>query len=118
MSVPKQSFGAWFAQKKRHLAAGSRYHAADKWALGLLQGSHVGLYLAGFLLLAVVPLTFVVTFAFIVRLPLTWIVQYKAARRLGERFNVAALPLLDAWMPVHYLIFGIPALLSKKITWS
>lgn len=117
-SPAKTSFGGWFRQKRRHLAAGRQYKAADKWSLGLLQGSHVGFYAAGLALLAAYPLTFLVGLAFVARLSLTWPVQYRAARRLGERFPAFSLPLLDAWMPLHYLIFGIPALFSKRIAWT
>ncbi len=118
VSAPKQTWRAWYGQKLRHLAAGKRYQSGSKWALGLLQASHLLFYAAGAALLAAWPLTLVVALAYIVRLSVAWPVQALAARRLGERFNVWSLPLLDAWMPLHYLVFGIPALFSKRISWS
>ncbi|GAB3170426.1 glycosyltransferase [Telluribacter humicola] len=46
-SVPKTSWGSWFTQKRRHLSVGKLYKPKYKTLLGLLSGSHVGLWLAG-----------------------------------------------------------------------
>jgi hypothetical protein len=117
ISAPKTTFRAWFVQKRRHLSAGKQYHAADKWVLGLLQVSHILFYCLGVALLFSPPLGYVVGVTYLFRLIVVWIVQFKAAKRLTEKFPPLQLPFLDAWMPAHYLVFGIPALISKRVVW-
>jgi len=118
VSAAKTTFSDWFWQKVRHLSAGKRYHATDQRKLGLLQGSHLFLYGLLISMLAVPVLLPLVGVAYLVRLVAVMVVQALAAKRLGERLPVAALPLLDAWLPVQFLVFGLPALLLRKVAWA
>ena len=117
-SDPKETFGTWFRQKLRHLSVGKHYKLADKVRLGLLISSLLVFYALFVLLLFYPPLTYVALVAYIVRLILHTAIVAKAARRLQEEIVWYQLPLLDAWLPFYYLIFGLPAILTRKIQWK
>ncbi len=118
VSEPKQDFTGYFRQKRRHLYAGKHYKWQDKLNLGLLTGSLIGFYILFGVMLFLPPLTFIVAVAFLVRLLILAIILGKAARTLNEKFGWLELPLLDMWLPIHYLIFGVPALISRRIEWN
>jgi hypothetical protein len=118
VSAAKATFKTWFWQKMRHLSAGKQYHVKDRTKLGLLQGSYIGFYGLGLALLAAPPLGVPVGLAFALRLLPVWLIQFRAARRLAEPIPTLAMPLLDAWLPIYYLFFGIPALFLKKVAWA
>lgn len=46
-SIPKQTWGEWFRQKRRHLSVSRYYRFRNKVLLGLLSSSHVFLWIAG-----------------------------------------------------------------------
>lgn len=118
VSEPKQTFGSYFRQKRRHLYAGKHYKWQDKFILGLLTGSIIAFYLLFGVMLFLPPLTFIVAIAFFVRLLILSIILKNAASRLNENFGWLELPILDMWLPLHYLIFGVPALISRRIEWN
>lgn len=118
LSEPKNTFLSYFRQKRRHLYAGKHYKTSDKIILGLLTGSIIGFYLLFAILLFLPPLTFIVAIAFLARLLVLSIILKKAANTLNENFSWVELPLLEMWLPIHYLIFGVPALISRRIEWN
>ena len=117
-SEPKSNFGAWSRQKQRHFSVAKHYKLSDKVALGGLALAHGAYYLSFIICLFSVPLTFLVLPLFALRWMLVSIWMGKAAHVLSESFTAWQWPLLDAWTPLQYLLFGLPGLLSKRITWN
>ena len=118
ISEPKGTFGAWWVQKVRHLSVGKKYRRGDQFSLGLAMLSLIGFYACTLALVWVPTLTFLVLLTFLVRTLVVTIIYVRSSRRMSERFGWYQWPLLDAWMPIHYIVFGLPAIFSKRISWS
>ena len=115
---PKERFGTWFHQKLRHLSVGKHYRLADKIRLGMFITSLLLFYALFIVLVSSYALTYIALSMYMARLALHTAILAKAAKRLKEEISWIQLPLLDAWLPVYYLIFGLPALITRKIQWK
>ena len=116
-SIPKEKWGEYFRQKKRHLAVGKLYRGTDRFLLGGLLMSHVLLWATGLALLAFPQVWVYLAIAWGFR----WLTQYLVfglgARQLGHRFDLWFLPFLDFLYVFYYFSVGIPAQFSKRVQW-
>jgi len=126
-SIPKQTWEAWFRQKKRHLSVSKYYQTAHKWRLGLLSGTHVlgwVLFLvaasASAFLLEKQPAYLAVAVAiFGLRLFIQWLILGLITRKLGYIVAWYAIPFFDFMLFIYYLGMAVVvwANRNKKIQW-
>ncbi|GAA4405975.1 glycosyltransferase [Nibrella viscosa] len=120
-SAPKETWGAWRHQKRRHLHVGRLYKPKHKVRLGLLTGSHVMTWLlAGVVALATAPFTAPTTLFWIAvglfgcRLLAFWLVVGRISYRLGRTVGWYTLPLMDALLSFYYIVMGVVTLFRRR----
>ncbi len=117
MSLPKESWTAYFKQKLRHLSVGKRYKTADLWLLGIFSVTHIVFWSSLVSLLVTQTMVSWVVAGFIMRqLALSWVVK-QSSRKLGESINFFYVPILDFLYSIFYLVTGLSALGTKKVVW-
>ncbi len=117
ISIPKTTWPEYFRQKVRHLSVGKYYRSGDKWLLGIFSASHIIFWSSLVSLLITHTPVYWVAAGFIIRqLALSWAVG-RWSRKLGERISMYYVPLLDFLYSLNYLITGLVALFSRKISW-
>lgn len=119
-SHPQQTLGGFIHQKIRHLSVGKYYRIRDKFRLGLFMLSALITWFAGIplLALATLPMIYWIVAAFTLRQVLLIITFHTAAQRLGEKFEVWAVPFLDFLFAIYYISTGPIAFLTKKVRWK
>lgn len=111
MSLPKQSFADWKAQKKRHLSTSPSYRFVHKMLLGLYWLSH-GLFYLSLVLLLILKIAWIyVLTAFFIRLFLQLSVNKKSMRLINERKILLFSPIVD----ILYLFLNPYIFLSSRI---
>lgn len=121
LSIPAQTWAAWWRQKRRHLSAGSRYRAADRRRLAIFMGSHLFFYL-----LTPVVLALSLSAENIISLGVIWLARtllvlaayVPLARRLGQPLPVATVPFLDFLYLVLYCAWGSSLLVRRPLQWK
>jgi glycosyltransferase involved in cell wall biosynthesis len=117
ISKPKETWGAYFRQKKRHLSVGKYYTMNDQLVLGIFSVTHIIFWSSLVSLLITSTLVNWVVTGFLVRqLALSLIVE-KSSRKLGDHFNISHVPFLDFLYSLFYLYTGIAAWSSSKVNW-
>lgn len=117
-SEPKHSFKDWYVQKRRHFHVGKYYKKEDKINIGLIHASNLGFYVC------LVPLFFSPLFRWYVlgTLLFKWLIQIWIMSRIKkvihEKIALAWIPFLDLVHTILIFVFGIPALISKKVHWK
>lgn len=118
VSLPKKSFRSWYIQKRRHLSVGKYYKASDKVVLGLLSMSHFLFWICSIALLFIKDFAYIGIAGICIKIITQTIIFSKIAKRLNEEFNWTLFPVLDFLYIFYYIIFGVPALFSKKVRWN
>lgn len=118
VSEPKQTFRAWFRQKRRHLFAGKKYKLRNKMLLAVLSFSQLIFWLCGILLVAFQAFIPFVVGGFILRTGIqTWLL-YRISKRMDESIRWYTLPVFDLIYTFYYLFVGTWALFTKRASWS
>lgn len=117
-SAPKSSWKEFFRQKVRHLSVGKRYTFKYRLILGLFVLSWLLTWFTGIPLLFDRELALWVAGIFVFRWIMLGFVFGDLARRLGEKFEVWAIPVLDFVFSIYYISTGVSALLTKKVRWK
>jgi glycosyltransferase involved in cell wall biosynthesis len=118
VSLPKTTFKSWYKQKRRHLSVSKHYRFMDKVILGSLSMSHFLFWCCFAVLLALQEYQWIAWLGLCGKILAQVFIFNKISRNIGEKFNWITYPLLDFLYIFYYLIFGIPALLSKRIRWN
>jgi glycosyltransferase involved in cell wall biosynthesis len=118
VSLPKESFKSWYIQKRRHLSVGKHYKPSDKAILGLLSMSHFLFWICSIALLFTKDFAYIGIAGICVKIAVQTIIFNKISKRLKEDFNWGVFPVLDFLYIFYYIIFGVPALFSKKVRWN
>jgi len=118
LSAPAATWPAWWAQKRRHLSAGSRYRLADRWRIGAFVLANVLGY----------ALTVVLVFSHELWVPLAVVwglrtfalerVYGRFGRRLGQPLPAAWLPLLDVLYFAQYISISLSLLFKRPLRWK
>jgi cellulose synthase/poly-beta-1,6-N-acetylglucosamine synthase-like glycosyltransferase len=121
LSLPAETWGAWWRQKRRHLSAGSRYRAGDRRRLALFMGSNVLFYALTPVVLAVglnrenlVSLTII----WLARTLLALLTYVPLARRLRTTLSPLAVPALDFLYFALYCAWGFSLLRRRPLQWK
>jgi glycosyltransferase involved in cell wall biosynthesis len=117
-SIPESTVMGFARQKVRHLSVGKRYGWKSRTILGIFTLSWLLTWALAIPLLA--SKTFLVwTTVFLI---LRWVMLISAIqnsiRRLEEKFEVWAIPVLDFLFSFYYISTGLTALLIKKVRWK
>jgi hypothetical protein len=118
VSIPKKTWGSYFKQKRRHLYIGKYYRRSIKYALGLLNTSHLGFYV--FLTLSFLSpessqyAIFLLLLRFI---SVMWVFR-TVAKKLRYDINVFKSIVFDVLYPLYYVIMGTIAFFTKKVSWK
>ncbi len=116
-SKPKQTFGSWYRQKRRHLTTGGFYKLKHKLSLGLWSFSQF-FFFAIIILLAVLkvePILLGVIFA--IRLGTQLFITKKCMIRLRETKFLLWIPFFEIFMMIMNLWLGFVGFFSKKTQW-
>lgn len=118
-SKPKDSFGAWYQQKRRHLNTGKFYSAKSKWKLALLNVSHLLFYPALALSIIYWPVYYIPLAIYGFRLILQLSIYGPIMHKTKDLQPLYFLPFLDLLYFFYYFIAGFATLFSrqKKKTW-
>jgi hypothetical protein len=117
-SFPKKTVGSFFHQKVRHLSVGKLYRFWHRIGLGIFSTSWLAVWILAIVLLAANYRSLVVGSVLLFRILFVMIAVYKSSKRMGQRFEVWAVPLLDFIYVFYYLVTGLVALGSKKVRWK
>jgi glycosyltransferase involved in cell wall biosynthesis len=123
LSLPKQSWAAWFRQKKRHLSVGKLYKINDKFRLGLLNFSHLLCWISSILICYFCycerEITILCTIGglMVLRWIAMWVIMYNIKKRLSDELSLIFLPFLDFLYSIYYLVIGFATISSKNVKW-
>jgi len=117
-SKAKSTWREFFYQKVRHLSVGKKYKTADRLVLGVFMFSYGVTWICGLTLgIASVELIWVIP-ALILRTVLMTTTIYLVANRVGQKFEVWSVPVLDFLFVIYYLSTGLVAIATKKVKWK
>lgn len=117
-SFPKTTLKEFYRQKVRHLSVGKKYRAKHQFLLALFFITHLVTWFAGIPLLILSTGIIWVASVLVFRTLLFSITVHQAATRFGQKFEWAAVPLLDFLFVIYYLSTAPVAFLTKKIRWK
>lgn len=118
ISKPKESWGAWFRQKKRHLSVGKYYKWSDKILLTMGSLSQLGFWLLALPAVAFGGYPEWAGGLFGLRVVAQLTVNYFVVRRMQDSVPFYLTPLLDFLHAIYHIFVGIVALTSRHIRWS
>ena len=117
-SEPKQTWQAWYNQKRRHLSVGKYYTLTHKWLLGLHSFSQVGFWLILTPLFWIEGGSMWVWAGFVLRNSLFLTVQQANIRKLQANVKGYELLFFDVLYALYYVVVGFAAFFTKKIKWN
>lgn len=117
-SFPKTTLKEFYRQKVRHLSVGKKYRVKHQFLLALFFITHLVTWFAGIPLLILSTGIVWVASALVFRILLFSITVHLAAERFGQKFEWAAVPLLDFLFVIYYLSTAPVAFLTKKVRWK
>jgi glycosyltransferase involved in cell wall biosynthesis len=118
ISIPKKTFREWLVQKRRHMAAGKQYNAADKRRIGVFISSNILFYILCIILLVLTSHLAILAALIGLRYLAVFPAYVLAARRLDEEISLPLLPLLDIAYFFSYLLLGVSVVMNKRIRWK
>ncbi len=118
LSAPAATWPAWWAQKRRHLSAGSRYRAADRWRIGAFVLANLLGYALTVVLVFLPELWVPLAVIWAVRTVVLGQVYRLLGRRLGQPLPLAWLPLLDGLYFAQYVTISLSLLLKRPLRWK
>jgi cellulose synthase/poly-beta-1,6-N-acetylglucosamine synthase-like glycosyltransferase len=114
ISVPSETWSAWFRQKRRHLTTGMHYKVSTRILLGLEISSRLIFY-ASFLLLVINKIFLpYVLLAFLIRTITSIIILNKGMNRLNEKNLLIFSPIFDIIILMINIYFVCCNLLTIK----
>ena len=117
VSLPKSSWSAFFQQKLRHLTVGKHYSFRSRVVVGLFSTSHISSWVLFIILLALGTEPVIVISSFIARTLVLHLTLMMACKKIGEKFELWGLQILDCIFVLYYSLVGISALFTKKVKW-
>lgn len=117
-SIPKTTWKDYVQQKIRHWSVGKHYRFKDKFLLGLQNLSNLIFWLS-LTILAVQTNDYLIPAGMLLfRMIFMVILTYVTSKKFGFRMNIWLVPVMDIFYVVYASIFGIIALLTKKVKWK
>lgn len=116
-SKPKQTFGSWFRQKRRHLTTGGFYRFGHKITLGLYSFSQLLFWVLLILLAAFRVELYLLAGVFAVRLGTQLFIIKKVMNRLKEKNFLLLVPFFEIFLMIVNLWLGFWGMFSRKTQW-
>lgn len=116
-SKPKQTFGSWFRQKRRHLTTGGFYKLKHKLVLGTFSLTQFLFYTLIILLLAFKVELILVASLFFVRAATQIYIIKRTMVKMNERNFLFWVPFFEVFLMVVNAWLGFWGLFSKKTQW-
>ncbi|MEO9967478.1 MAG: glycosyltransferase [Reichenbachiella sp.] len=117
-SIPKKTWSEFNRQKIRHWSVGRHYKWMDKFILGLQNFSNLVFWLA-LIILAMQTNNFLIPTGMLVfRMVFITILVELTSKKFGYRMNIWLVPMMDILYAGYASIFGVIALLTKKVRWK
>ena len=117
-SLPAATWNQFFRQKSRHYTTGKHYKLRHQIALGLLSMSHFLHYFGGIVLIILKFSTFFVALLYLVRMVIMLMMYRRILKKLDEKDLLLFIPLLDAFLVFHYLLFTPALVIGKTYQWK
>ncbi|MGL1887358.1 MAG: glycosyltransferase [Reichenbachiella sp.] len=118
VSIPKNTFGEYLAQKIRHVSVSKFYKSKDKMLLGFQNLSNVVYWLSLFTLAVTTDLYIILGGVALFRALLLMIMHFNTSKKFGDRINIWLVPVFDAIYVWFISIVGLVALFTKKVKWK
>lgn len=117
-SKAKSTWQEFFKQKIRHLSVGKKYKASDRYLLGVFMFTYLATWICGLTLgISGIELIWVIS-ALVLRTGLITATAYLFSKRVGQKFEVWSVPVLDFLFVIYYLSTGSVAFATKKVKWK
>jgi cellulose synthase/poly-beta-1,6-N-acetylglucosamine synthase-like glycosyltransferase len=117
-SDPKQTFGKWFTQKKRHLSTSTHYRFLHKFLLGLYSFSLVAFYTLLVVMLILNISAVAVLAMFVIRLAVQYIVLARCMKKLNEKDLVPFVPVYEPILLLLNTGTMISNIFRKPVRWK
>jgi glycosyltransferase involved in cell wall biosynthesis len=122
VSFPKQSFGLWFKQKKRHLSTSRYYKGKHKIILGLYSFSAFIFYLSLILLIVLsyknLTALVILSSLFVIKVLSQMFIFKKCMNRLNEKKLLLLSPIFEILMIIINLFLGFSNFIFKENKWK
>jgi hypothetical protein len=118
VSLPAQTWTAWWRQKRRHLSAGPRYTWKDQARIGTFIGTNLLFYFTATLLVFSRPDWIPLAVIWSVRTGAISATYTQLGRHLADRLPFWLLPVLDVVYFFNYLALGISLFLYRTLRWK
>ncbi|WP_373057013.1 glycosyltransferase [Zunongwangia sp. H14] len=116
-SVPKNSFGKWITQKRRHISVAGHYKRKHQLLLGIFYASQIGFWLF-FPFLLLTGFWYVALAIFALVLLVKGVLYFKAAAKLDEKDVVWLFPVMELFLITTQLGIFIANIFSKPTHWK
>lgn len=117
-SVPKQTFGEWFMQKRRHVSTAKYYKRFDRSQLALFYLSQLFFLLLPIVLLSLQYQWIIVLSLILLRYIAAWTSMRFSADKLHEKDVIYWYPILEIILIFTQLSVFFRNLISKPVTWK
>ncbi len=117
-SDPKQTFGKWITQKKRHLATATHYKFIHRFLLGFYSLTLLMFYALTIGLLAFNLSPFVVLALFIIRLIIQYAIMNRCLKKLNERDLLLFVPVYEPMLLLLNAGVMISNVFRKPVRWK
>lgn len=117
-SIPKQTFGEWFMQKRRHVSTAKHYKFFDRTQLALYFLSQLLFFTTPITLLIFQYQWIIVLSLIAFRYLIAWISLGFSAGKLDEKDVIYWYPILEIMLIFTQLSVFIKNLTSKPVTWK
>ena len=118
ISKPKETFKAWFRQKRRHLTTGKHYQFKHKFMLGLLQFTQYLFFVLFVLLMIQLKPMYLILAAFGLRFIIQLLFFKLVANKIGGKDLVIFSLLFEVFFMIFNPIVVISNSISSKIKWN
>ncbi len=117
-SEPEANWKDYYQQKSRHYTTGKHYKLKHQFFLGLLSLSHLLHYLGGLVLLLLESSTMFVSILFVVRILVMVLFYRYILKKFHETDLWYWIPVFDAALVFHFLIFAPTLMIGKTRPWK
>ena len=117
ISIPKESWKEYFAQKRRHLSVSRFYRFKDIAILGLFSFANLAFWVT-FVYNSVAGAILLALLGYSIRLLTISLTFSTAASKLGEEYPKVFLPAMDIIYWIYNSFTALSSLAAKRIKWS
>lgn len=118
LSKPKQTWGEWFKQKKRHLSTSKYYKTRHKFSLGLFHFSQSMFWILSIALLVFQIQLPIVASLIALRFVVTLLITHGSFKRIKEKDLTLLSPFFEIIMVIVYPFVSLSSRFYRDRTWK